>query len=114
MVEEERSAGAGGSGGAGLRRQRRSEAAQRADSGAGEAAASLGDREGDFKKSDGLLREPEPVRFAWIDQQRENFEVSIMCEVLHVSRSGYYAWVDRPQSVRSSRRAELIEQIRQV
>ena len=37
-----------------------------------------------------------------------------MCQVLQVSRSGYYAWVDRPTSERSKRQAELIEQIRQV
>jgi len=51
------------------------------------------------------------VRFDWIDQQREQFEVSIMCQVLNVSRSGYYAWVDRPPSVAERRRRELIEQI---
>jgi transposase InsO family protein len=38
----------------------------------------------------------------------------MMCEVLRVSRSGYYAWVDRPQSIRSSRQAELTRQIRKV
>jgi transposase InsO family protein len=35
-----------------------------------------------------------------------------MCEVLRVSRSGYYAWVDRPPSARDRRRAELTERIR--
>ncbi len=34
-----------------------------------------------------------------------------MCQVLNVSRSGYYAWVDRPPSVAERRRRELIEQI---
>lgn len=37
-----------------------------------------------------------------------------MCQVLQVSRSGYYAWIDRPQSARSERRAELTDRIRQV
>jgi putative transposase len=36
-----------------------------------------------------------------------------MCQVLNVSRSGYYAWIDRPPGERERRRAELIEQIRQ-
>lgn len=36
-----------------------------------------------------------------------------MCQVLQVSRSGYYAWVDRPQSARDQRQANLTEQIRQ-
>lgn len=54
------------------------------------------------------------MRFQWIALQCQQFEVSIMCEVLQVSRSGYYAWVDRPASGRDQRRQELIEQIRQV
>jgi transposase InsO family protein len=37
-----------------------------------------------------------------------------MCQVLQVSRSGYYAWVERPPSEQAQRRTELIEQIRQV
>ena len=35
-----------------------------------------------------------------------------MCQILQVSRSGYYAWVDRPPSDRQKRRDELVEQIR--
>ena len=35
-----------------------------------------------------------------------------MCQVLQVSRSGYYAWTRRPPSDRAQRRAELVEQIR--
>jgi transposase InsO family protein len=54
------------------------------------------------------------VRFQWIHQQRETFEVSIMCEVLHVSRAGYYGWVDRPPGSGAQRREKLIEHIRQV
>ena len=34
-----------------------------------------------------------------------------MCEVLGVSRSGYYNWVDRPQSKRSRRHQALIRRI---
>jgi putative transposase len=52
------------------------------------------------------------VRFRWIHQQREQFEVSIMCDVLQVSRGGYYAWVDRPPSDRELRGRRLIEEIR--
>lgn len=52
------------------------------------------------------------MRFGWIREHREAFEVSIMCEVLQVSRSGYYAWVGRPPSSRAQRRAELVGQIR--
>jgi transposase InsO family protein len=42
------------------------------------------------------------------------FEVAMMCEVLQVSRSGYYAWVNRPPSARQQRQEQLIERIRQV
>ena len=35
-----------------------------------------------------------------------------MCDVLQVSRSGYYAWATRPPSQRQRRQEELIEQIR--
>ncbi len=38
--------------------------------------------------------------------------VAILCDVLAVSRSGYYAWRKRPASARASRRAALAEQIR--
>jgi len=35
-----------------------------------------------------------------------------MCEVLQVSRSGYYAWTERPPSARERRAAELTDAIR--
>ena len=53
------------------------------------------------------------MKFGWIQEQAAQFKVSIMCDVLEVSRSGYYAWVNRPPSARERRREELIEQIRQ-
>lgn len=40
--------------------------------------------------------------------------MSLMCQVLNVTRSGYYAWRDRPASARAQRRDALIERIRQV
>jgi transposase InsO family protein len=36
-----------------------------------------------------------------------------MCRMLKVTRSGYYAWRDRPLSEREQRRCELVERIRQ-
>lgn len=38
--------------------------------------------------------------------------MAVMCEVLEVSRSGYYAWGRRPESGRSIRRRELVAEIR--
>lgn len=37
-----------------------------------------------------------------------------MCQVFHVSRSGYYAWRGRPPSPRALRRLERLEQIRAI
>jgi transposase InsO family protein len=51
------------------------------------------------------------VRFAFIQKHAEEFPVDLMCEVLQVSRSGYYAWRDRPASGQAQRRQRLVEQI---
>lgn len=40
------------------------------------------------------------------------FRVTLMCEVLRVSRSGFYAWLDRPPSERDQRDAEITDAIR--
>jgi len=37
-----------------------------------------------------------------------------MCQVLEVSRAGYYAWLGRPESPRAVRQAQLVERIRRV
>lgn len=52
------------------------------------------------------------MRFAFVDKRRGEFPVTLMCQMLDVSRGGYYAWRDRPASARESRRAELTERIR--
>ena len=48
-------------------------------------------------------------------EHRDRFEVALMCEILNVSRQGYYAWRrrrDRGPSPREVRRAELTAKIR--
>ena len=47
------------------------------------------------------------MRFQWIDRQRKEFEVKLMCRMLNVSRSGYYAWCSRHPSVRQQADARL-------
>ena len=42
------------------------------------------------------------------------FPAGVCCEVLEVSRAGYYAWRDRPASARAKRRAELAKRIKAV
>lgn len=54
------------------------------------------------------------MKFAFIEDHQQEFPVEAMCRVLAVSRSGYYAWQQRPESPQAKRQAELVEQIRQV
>ncbi len=54
------------------------------------------------------------MKFSWIKQHREVFDLAVMCDVLQVSRQGYYAWRDRPAAPATVRRQELLGQIRQI
>ena len=47
-------------------------------------------------------------------EHRVEFRVWLMCRVLEVSRSGYYAWLVRPESERSCRNRTLLSEIRLV
>ena len=53
------------------------------------------------------------MRFAFVRVHQAEFPVGLLCKVLGVSRSGYYAWRDRPTSPTAARRDRLVEQIRQ-
>jgi len=53
------------------------------------------------------------VKFAFIKEHLlPEFPVEVCCEVLEVSRSGYYAWRDRPASARERRREELTRKVK--
>jgi putative transposase len=49
-----------------------------------------------------------------VRDHREEFRVVLMCRVLQVSRSGYYAWLERGQSARARSNEELLREIRRV
>jgi transposase InsO family protein len=51
------------------------------------------------------------MKFTFISQHETSWPVSLMCRVLDVSRSGYYAWKKRPQSKLSQRRARVTKRI---
>jgi putative transposase len=52
--------------------------------------------------------------FRFIDAEKASYPVSLLCQVLKVSRSGYYDWKDRPSSKRDRENATLTEHIREV
>jgi transposase InsO family protein len=54
------------------------------------------------------------IRFRFVDDHRDLYEVKRMCELAEVSRSGYYAWKGRPPCPRAVADAELADQIRQI
>jgi putative transposase len=54
------------------------------------------------------------VKYAWITEHRDSFPVAVMCAVLQVSKSGYYASLDRPLSPRRERHAAICQAVRQV
>jgi transposase InsO family protein len=54
------------------------------------------------------------VKYAFIRRHDEEFRVVRMCSVLQVSRSGYYHWLDRPESRRAREDRELLVHIRRV
>jgi len=52
------------------------------------------------------------VKYAFIRAQQGKYKVQRMCEVLEVSPSGYYDWVDRPESQRAKENRRLVTRIR--
>ncbi len=52
------------------------------------------------------------MKYAFIRAQQDQYKVQRMCEVLEVSSSGYYDWVDRPESQRAKENRRLLTRIR--
>jgi len=52
------------------------------------------------------------VRFVFIAAEKAKYPVRMLCELLDVSRSGYYAWVDRPAPVKTISDAQLVVEIK--
>lgn len=52
------------------------------------------------------------MKFGFVDGHRQVWPVRVICAVLGLSASGYYAWRGRPESRRSVANRELTEDIR--
>ncbi len=54
------------------------------------------------------------MRFQWVEDHRGDWPVSVLCDALGVSRSGLSAWRERPESDRSQRQRELVEEMQSI
>ena len=54
------------------------------------------------------------MKYAFMREHREAFELKCMCRVLQVSRSGYYDWARRKESERSQQDHVLLKEIRRI
>lgn len=52
------------------------------------------------------------MKYAWIEAQRDSYSVTLMCQLLGVSRSGWHAGRVRAPSARSHSDRQLLEEIR--
>ena len=51
------------------------------------------------------------MKYEFIHQHRKKYKITRMCDALEISTSGYYGWVDRPESTRSLENRRLTEKI---
>ena len=54
------------------------------------------------------------MRFGFIEQHARTYPVRLMCRVLQVSPSGYYAWRSRPESPRDKANRDLLEKVQRL
>ena len=54
------------------------------------------------------------MKYAWMKQHATEFTVDSMCRFMRVSRSAYYAWLQRGQTIAEKDDAELTDIIQSV
>src|SRR5205823_14024810 len=84
------------------------------DSSSAEGTRTCPDGARHSKKNNQHLFGPAEMRFRFIEDHRDVFLVRMMCAVLEVSASGYYAWRERPESRRAAADRELLTEVRRV
>jgi putative transposase len=52
------------------------------------------------------------MRFVFIAAEKAKYPVRLLCELLEVSRSGYYAWIERPAAPKTTSDAQLVVEIK--
>lgn len=52
------------------------------------------------------------MRYQFIKENKDDFNIEHLCQQLEVSRSGYYAWLNRPESRRAHQNRRLIKTIK--
>jgi putative transposase len=52
------------------------------------------------------------VKFVFIAAEKATYPVRLLCQLLEVSRSGYYAWVDQPAAPKTFSDAQLVVEIK--
>jgi transposase InsO family protein len=53
-------------------------------------------------------------KYSWIKDQRDQFPLTLLCDVLEVSRSAFYEWLENPVRAREQYRQTLVSQIREL
>ncbi|MBS9542377.1 IS3 family transposase [Morganella morganii] len=66
-----------------------------------------------FKKSRGVLRKTVRLRYAFIRDNARCWPVRLLCQMLDVHPSGFYAWLQQPHSQRHRADLRLTGQIKQ-
>ncbi len=54
------------------------------------------------------------MKYRFIQSNRSSFPVKKMCQVLEVTRSGYYGWIKNPESRRKKENRKLLDDIKMI
>ena len=54
------------------------------------------------------------MKYVFVRNHRGAFPVDLMCQTLEVGSSGFYAWLNRPESPRNRENQQLLMEIKAV